>query len=615
MMRNRVFIFASVIASMILFGGCESEPEIKKQPFSERSVLDVIRANGYTSFAEAVTLAGLETELETNTQQTIFAPNNNAFSVLLQQLGVVTLAEIDVSVLQDVLRYHITDDGSFLAADLPRKLSTIAGGSIYVTGPSTARSINSKSNVILTNRSGKNGVFHGINLVLQEPTLSIYDAIEARTLGSPAEFTLLKHAIDRVGLDDDLQTGDFTLFAPTNAAFTTAGLGTTAAIDAFDLAALEARLKFHVLPAATYSADLVTSRVATLIGPVAGSVKGADINAATPAFETGTITVVNNLATNGVWHQINALVLPKVSIKDGITLPGVNIWSTTNDALGPDAFGALVSASGYTRFNDINRAAKDVIYFPRVPPAAGTFATNDDIIDYLERHIFASGTNIPTAANGTKITSVGGDSYFVAVREDGRRLVNGLIGNAFTDQTSSRVVYDGTIFIWGPTGFTGLSPLPDKSIVEVLEEDSDFELIVAAIEKAGRKELLETGDKTFFAVDNAVFSAFTGLTSVAQIEALDESNEDDLETINELAEVIDRHTVASVQFAVTLQSSLPKLKNILNEDITLGEVGGNTVIIENVQLPESNFAGFDSFDLFLAKNGVIHVLDKVLEFE
>lgn len=609
----KVFAGMLVLAAFV-FAGCESEPEIRKQPLKDRTVLDIIRANGYTNFVEAVELAGLTNEINTAQTQTIFAPNNNAFSVLLQQLGVVKLSEVDPSVLREVLRYHIVTGGTFGSAELPRKIASARGENLYVTGPSNTRSINGKATIVLRDRSGVNGTFHGINTVLAVPSNSIYDQISARATGSPPEFTLLKYALDKAGLDDDLDAGDFTLLAPTNAAFTAAGLGTTAAIDALNPQALLTRLNFHILPAAVFSTDLVTGRVETKNGPIAGQIKGADVavTATSSSYESGVISNVNRLATNGVWHQLSALVNPKVAIKEGITTSGVNIWTTTNDGLGPDAFGTLVTASGYTRFDNINRPNKDAVYFPRVPPPASSFTNNEAIVDYLERHIFPANVVIPTIANGTKITSVGGDEYYVAVREDGRRFINGISANTFSDQSTSRTVYDGIIYIWGGASFGGLVPLPSKTIVERLKEDVNFTLIAAIIEKTGRSQFLSGGNKTFFAIPNSVVSAETGLGTVAEIQALDPSNDSDL--LEELSEVIDRHTVNSVEFAVRITSSVPILKNQLDEDMVFGIVNGDVVIIEDVQDPQDNFAEFLSTDTFLAKNGVVHVIDKVLVF-
>jgi uncharacterized surface protein with fasciclin (FAS1) repeats len=411
-----------------------------------------------------------------------------------------------------------------------------------------------------------------------------------------------------------LKSGDFTLFAPTNAAFTTAGLGTTAALDGVAVDALKTILQYHVLPTARFSIELTTGRVATANGPLANNTKGIDINATTPAFEGATISNANQLAINGVWHQISAVAQPKVAIKEGITSPGTALTSV--DGSGPDAFGALVTASGYTRFNDVNRATKDAVYFPRVPPAAGSFASNDEIIKYLERHIFAPTVNLATTTNGTKVTSVGGNEYYIVVAANGASYVNGVLAsrNAFTTSSvpnaTNFTVYDGTAYVWGAAGFTGLVPLPTNNIVQQLEGDAQFTLITAAIKKVGKAASLSSGNKTFFAVENAAFATKTGLTTVGEINAL----ANDAPLVTTITNLIDKHTVNSAEFALRITTAIPVLKNALDQDITIGVIGGNVVVIDDKQRPDTKFTSSTATDKFLAKNGVVHVVSKFFEF-
>jgi uncharacterized surface protein with fasciclin (FAS1) repeats len=608
-MKNSILFIALV--SIIWLGGCDSEPKIVKGTVSDKTLLDIIQANGYTEFVKAVKLAGLEAQINGATKQTIFAPDNAAFNVLLKQLGLNKVDEINPTVLASVLRYHITTEDSYLAASLPRKAASLDGKSFYLT--QNAASLNALGTIVLKDRSAKNGIFHGINLVLSSPTLSIYDAIAARAAGTPPQFTLLKYAIDRAGLDGVLKSGDFTLFAPTNAAFTTAGLGTTAALDGVAVDALKTILQYHVLPTARFSIELTTGRVATANGPLANNTKGIDINATTPAFEGGTISNADQLATNGVWHQISAVARPKVGIKEGITVPGVVLTTSGNDNAGPDALGPLVTASGYTRFDDINRSSKDAVYFPRVPPTAGSFPNNQEIIKYLERHIFASTVNFTTATNGTKVTSVGGNEYYVVVDAAGGRYINGVAAsrNAFgATSTTSYAAYDGVAYVWGTTGYTGLVPLPTNNIVQQLDGDAQFTLIAAAIKKVGREASLTSGNKTFFAVANAAFTTKTGLSSVSQINAL-AAGDALLQTITTL---IDKHTVNSAEFALRLTSAIPILKNALDQDVTFAVVAGNVVVIDDKQRPDTKFTSFTTTDKFLAKNGVVHVVSKFFEF-
>lgn len=621
-----VSILLALFATFLV--GCDNEPEVSVGPRPEYSVLEIIQANGYTSFVQAVKLAGLENQVNSASAQTIFAPNNNAFTVLLSQLGVDRLEEVPQATLAAVLSYHITTEGEFASTALPRKIA-VGGGSLYVTG-TTTKSINGKSTIVLTNRSGSNGIFHGINLVLSPPTNSLYAEISARAAGAVPQFTLLKYALEVADLDGTLSAGDFTLFAPTDAAFTAAGLGTTAAIDAVPLATLTRILQNHVVAPAQFSVDLVTARIATANGPVTGDVKGVDVNATTLFVENAAIQVPNQLVTNGVLHQVGAVIATKVALKEGMTSAGVVLGPVSGAAgnLGietqADNFGLLITAAAYDKLDDINRASKYSIYLPRTPRTVASFAgDNAAIVDYIERHIFASTVNIPALANGTKVTSIGGDEYFVAVGLQGTtsvRYINGIVASRGTfaalgfpaDQGARKTVYDGFVYSHGGTGFSGFTPLPAQTTVELMAASVDYTLIAAAIEATGRTATVGAANSTFFAINNTTFTGETGLTSVAEIEALDPT--DDAELLEILGEVIDKHTVSSVEFAVTITSTLPTLTNVLEEEMVFGVVGGNVVIIEDPKNPSVEFASLVSVDAFVGKNGVVHVVNKVFEF-
>ena len=61
------------------------------------------------------------------------------------------------------------------------------------------------------------------------------------------DFTLLRAALQRAGLTEAVQTGTFTVFAPTNAAFSAAGYADAAAINAIPDTTLRSLLQYHVV--------------------------------------------------------------------------------------------------------------------------------------------------------------------------------------------------------------------------------------------------------------------------------------------------------------------------------------------------------------------------------
>ena len=122
-----------------------------------------------------------------------------------------------------------------------------------------------------------------------------------------ADFSLLKAAVVKAGLVDALKGANLTVFAPTNAAFISAGFKDEAAINAADPVALASILKYHVLASKVLAADVKTAdntELTMLSGGKAYITKdanGVSINAAK-------VTKADVAADNGVIHIIDAVI-------------------------------------------------------------------------------------------------------------------------------------------------------------------------------------------------------------------------------------------------------------------------------------------------------------------
>ncbi|MEM9830160.1 MAG: fasciclin domain-containing protein [Bacteroidota bacterium] len=282
----------------------------------------------FTTLVTAVDTANLADALtNADATLTVFAPTNDAFAAYIDASPFADAAELLASdMLADILLYHV------LASEVPS--TAIAAGSssvatfdvdgdaispeIYISNNGAdGIFINGNTQVIIPDLEEANGVVHVIDGVLVPPMNSIADIVVASAGADPAEFTLLLAALQNADdTDSDLVQvlsgdGEFTVFAPTDAAFQAAGFMDVAAIEAADPATLRAILLYHVVGSAVFSTDLVSGEVATLGGDitvtVADPVTIADLNANSPDAE---VTSVNILATNGVVHVINQVLLP-----------------------------------------------------------------------------------------------------------------------------------------------------------------------------------------------------------------------------------------------------------------------------------------------------------------
>jgi transforming growth factor-beta-induced protein len=126
------------------------------------------------------------------------------------------------------------------------------------------------------------------------------------------DFTVLVDAVKAAGLVETLSgPGPFTVFAPTDAAFTTAlnTLGITKEQLFADPAKLKTILAYHVVPGNVMAADVMTMNgqdVATAAGP---TVKIA-VSGSTVMVNDATVTAADIAASNGVIHVIDKVLLP-----------------------------------------------------------------------------------------------------------------------------------------------------------------------------------------------------------------------------------------------------------------------------------------------------------------
>lgn len=101
---------------------------------------------------------------------TVFAPTNDAFGLLLTELGISGLADIDEPTLDAVLKTHVVGGANVFDTDLSDNLTvTTLGGDLTanVTGGATLTDSSGRTiYIISTNVQADNGVIHAINKVI-----------------------------------------------------------------------------------------------------------------------------------------------------------------------------------------------------------------------------------------------------------------------------------------------------------------------------------------------------------------------------------------------------------------------------------------------------------------
>jgi transforming growth factor-beta-induced protein len=282
------------------------------------SITDVAVADGnFTTLVAALQTAMLDSVLADESGKfTVFAPTDAAFQAFLNDEGLTADQLLASPDLSDILLYHVISGAEVNAA-----AATAIAGNTVVMGNSDEMALSLTGSELFANLSGisapdvdaSNGIIHVIDTVLQPPadattpTLTITQLAEAS-----ADFTILALALQTAGLDDTLDdpSGDFTVFAPTDAAFQAllADLGITDA----DLLASPDLTKILLKHVVAGSVDSIT----------AFTLNGADVPTLNPDGETvkleidsGELTVdaaeveeFDILATNGIVHVIDAVI-------------------------------------------------------------------------------------------------------------------------------------------------------------------------------------------------------------------------------------------------------------------------------------------------------------------
>lgn len=137
-----------------------------------------------------------------------------------------------------------------------------------------------------------------------------------------ADHTTLVAAVKAASLVDTLKgPGPFTVFAPTNAAFSKLPAGTVdTLLKPENKAMLSGILTYHVVAGKVMSKDLIklikksggTASVKTVAGgTLTAKIVGAGVELTDEKGNTSKVTAVDLPGTNGVVHVIDSVVLPK----------------------------------------------------------------------------------------------------------------------------------------------------------------------------------------------------------------------------------------------------------------------------------------------------------------
>ncbi|MEM1313021.1 MAG: fasciclin domain-containing protein [Pseudomonadota bacterium] len=329
------------------------------------TITQIASTNGnFDILASLLTTAGLAATFDNAADGpdafTVFAPTDAAFEALAVSLGyagpegdeaavetflVGVLTELGggdpLPTLTTILQYHVSAGAKTLAeVGALANVETLQGGTIAPDasgdGPATLGDADPSGvdpAVVVPDVAADNGIIHGIDQVLLPLDLQGNNPTIAEIAAGNPDFSILVELLATADLVDAVAdpAADLTVFAPTNAAFGalaqslgfTGDAGDAEAVTGFlvealtglgggdPLPLLTSILTYHVSPGGkTLSEVAALSEVATLDGATFapgpdGTLIDADPDAPDPA-----LALTDLLASNGVVHAIDGVLLP-----------------------------------------------------------------------------------------------------------------------------------------------------------------------------------------------------------------------------------------------------------------------------------------------------------------
>ena len=396
----------------------------------DSNIVEVAKANGsFTTLVAALEASGLDAVLADETQDfTVFAPTDAAFAALLSDLGISAAELLASPNLSDILLYHVVSgaeiNSTAAIAAAGTTVTTANGDDIGVKLQGMDLFINA-SRVETPDVDANNGVIHVIDAVLVPTEDDPASGTIAAVATANGSFTTLLSALAMTGLDATLAdaSGKFTVFAPTDAAFT--AFLTKKGINAADLLAdpnLSDILLYHVISGAEVNAAAATAIAGNTVEMGNGDNMALSLSNTDLFANLSGISLPNVDASNGIIHVIDTVLEPPVEAAAATlniveTAQGNPDFSTLVTALSAtsDLVSTLSDPNGdFTVFAPTNAA------FAALPAGLlnTLLATPDGTLrDILLKHVVAGSVDSVTAftLNGAEVPTVNGETVEIAI--------------------------------------------------------------------------------------------------------------------------------------------------------------------------------------------------------
>jgi len=293
-----------------------SDDDSASQP---QTIADIASADAnFSILVQALNRAGLTSTFDSAGDFTVFAPTNDKFQAFLSANGFANIDAVPLPLLTEILKNHVVS-GSFYSDELATGyVKTLAKGaasstntlSMYVEVGSSVKlnggAGNGGATVVTADIMASNGVIHVVDNVIGLPT------VVNHAIANP-NFTTLVSLVSGAGLVPTLSGtsgSPFTVFAPTNAAFTTFETQNPGVLASLNSSQVASVLTYHVVGGANVLSTGIPTTPITTLETGTFTISGTTITDEANR-QTGIISV-DVQGSNGVIHVINNVLLPQL---------------------------------------------------------------------------------------------------------------------------------------------------------------------------------------------------------------------------------------------------------------------------------------------------------------
>ncbi|WP_320814005.1 fasciclin domain-containing protein [Flavobacterium sp.] len=305
------------VATMAIMFSCSDDDSTQNNSISGIAS----RNSDLTTLVEALDRADLVQTLDQSGNYTVFAPTNAAFSTFLTANGFASINDVPVATLKEILLNHVINSVNYSTDLSTGYVKTLGKGnasttntlSMYislnsgVTVNGISVRLNGVSSVTAADIEASNGVVHVVNAVIGLPT------VVTHATANP-NFSSLVGALtgsgqpDFVGILSGTTNSPFTVFAPSNSAFTAFETENPGTLASLTTAQLTSVLSYHVVTGANVlSTGIPTTPITTY---ESGTFTIVGIQITDEADRQTDIIDVDIQSSNGVIHVVENILLP-----------------------------------------------------------------------------------------------------------------------------------------------------------------------------------------------------------------------------------------------------------------------------------------------------------------